>query len=211
VLYGEHAVRKRIGAVVREDGDRALRDDRAAVELLVDVMDRRSRLAGPARQHRFVHAAPVHPGAAERGEQSRVDINRPLAKAPDHGRRKELQVSGEDDEVCVGERREQLVGIRGVLQDCGPDSGLPRPVQCGGVAAIGNDVRDASRGGGPERVEQGLQVRAAARDEDGDAERSPPGQLGRQGVSDFGLAPLVTLRTNAPVAYLRPCVFTSIS
>ena len=72
-------------------------------------------------------------------------------------------------------------------------------------------MRDAGRGGGPEGVEQGLQVRAAARDEDGDPERGPPGQLGWQGLSDFGLAPLVTLRTNAPVANLRPCVFTSIS
>ena len=88
---------------------------------------------------------------------------------------------------------------------------LPCPIQCGGIGAAGNDVRDAGRGGGPEGVEQGLQVRAAARDEDGDPERSPPGQLGWQGLSDFGLEPLVTLRTNAPVAYLCPCVFTSIS
>ena len=211
MLYGEHAVRERIGGVVREDGDRLLRDDRAAVELLVDVMDGRSRFGGPARQHRFVHTVPVHPGTAERREQSRVDINRPLAKAPDDGRGEELQVSGEDDEVGVGQCSEELVGIRGVAQHGGPHPGPPRPLQGGGVAAIGNDVRDASRGGGPERVEQGLQVRAAARGEDGDPERSSPGQLGWQGVSDFGLAPLVTLRTNAPVAYLRPCVFTSIS
>ncbi len=211
MLQCQHALCKRIDGVVREDGDRALRDDRAAVELFVDVVDRRPRLGGAAPQHRFVHAAPVHPGAAERGQQSRVDINRPLAKAPDDGRGEELQVSGEDDEVGVVQRSEELVGIRWVVQDGGPDPGPPRPVQCGGGGAIGNDVRDAGRGGGPEGVEQGLQVRAAARDEDGDPERGPPGQLGWQGLSDFGLAPLVTLRTNAPVANLRPCVFTSIS
>jgi hypothetical protein len=57
-----------------------------------------------------------------------VDINRPLAKAPDDGRGEELQVSGEDDEVGVAQGSEQLVGIRGVLQYGGPDPGPPRPV-----------------------------------------------------------------------------------
>ncbi len=211
MLYREYPLRERIGGVVRKDGDRSLRDDRAAVELLVHVVDRRPRHGGAAREHRFVHAAPVHPRTSERGEQSRVDINRPLGKARDHARRQELQVSGEDDEIGVDQRSEELVRIGGVVQYGGPDPRPPGPVQGGGVGAIGNDVRHAGRRRGPEGVEQCLQIRAAARDEDGDPERGPPDQLGWQGLSDFGLAPLVTLRTNAPVANLRPCVFTSIS
>ena len=140
-----------------------------------------------------------------------MDINRPVPKARDHARGEELQVTGEDDEVGVGQRRQQLICVRGVAQNGGWKPRPPGPFQGAGVRTIGDDAADAGRGGGPERVEQGLQVRAAARGEDGDAERCSPGQLGRQGVSDFGLAPLVTLRTKAPVAYLRPCVFTSIS
>lgn len=211
MLHGEHAVRQRVGGVVREDRDGSLRDDGTPVELLVHEVDCGPRLGGSASEHRFMHATPVHPRSAERGEQSRVDINRPLAKARDHACGEELQVTGEDEEVGVGQRSEELVGVRRVAQHRGPDAGAPGPVQCASVGAIGHDVRDAGRGLGPEGVEQSLQIRAAARNEDGDSQRGPPGQLGRQGVSDFGLAPFVTLRTKAPVAYLRPCVFTSIS
>ena len=211
MLYGKHALRERSGGVAGEDGDRPLRDDGAPVELLVHEVHRGPRLGCAAREHRFVDALPEHAGSSERGEQGRVDINRPLAKARDHARGKELHVSGKHDEVGVGQCREQLVGIAGIAQHGGPDPGLPGPLEGAGGGAIGNDVRDAGRGAGPECVEQSLQIRAAARDEDGDAERGSPGQLGWQGVSDFGLAPLVTLMTKAPVAYLRPWVFTSIS
>ena len=94
------------------DGDRPLRDDGSAIVLLVHVVHGGAGLRGAARQHRFVHAAAVHPRAAERGQQRRVDINQPPGKLRDHGSGDELQVPGQHDELGVRQCGEQLARHR---------------------------------------------------------------------------------------------------
>ena len=104
-----------------------------------------------------------------------MDINHPPAKARHRLRRHELEVSGEDDEVAAFEGAEQLGGVGGIAQHRRGHAGVPGPFQGAGVASIGDDAGDNNRGGVSGRpgegVQQRLQVRAAARNEDGDTHR----------------------------------------
>ena len=104
-----------------------------------------------------------------------MDINHPPAKAGDHRRRHELQVSGEDDQPGVVQSRQQLGRIGGVAQHGGRDPGAVRPLERARVRPIGNDPRDAGNGrrGAVQSVEERLEVRAAARCEHGDPEHPP--------------------------------------
>jgi hypothetical protein len=171
VLGDEHPRGEGVRRVVGSHRHTALRDDGAAIVLLVDVVDRGARLGGPARQHGLVHPPAVHPGAAEVGEQSRVDINQPVTKPRDGGSRDELQVTREHHEVRISEGGQQLVGIGGVAQDGGRYLRLTGPFQRARGGAVGDDAHYPGGGVRAERIEQRLQVRAAAGGEHGDTNR----------------------------------------
>ena len=145
-----------------------------------------------------------------------MDINHPPAEPGDHGGGDQLQVAGQDDQVGVGERGEQLGRVAGVAQDRGRDAASTGAIQCARPCPIRYHAGDLRAVPLPapgsrlpfQRVEQRLQVGPAARDEDGDADRRHPPRLQR--ASDLGFDPLVTLIENAPVAYF-PCVLTTSS
>lgn len=52
-----------------------LRDDRAVVVLVVHEMHRAATHLRPIRQYRFMHVMPVHPRAAKRRDQRRMDVD----------------------------------------------------------------------------------------------------------------------------------------
>src|SRR5258708_25802763 len=62
-----------------------LREDPAAVVVVIDEVDRGTALAFARCEHRLVHVLPIHPGAAEPREQCWVHVH--YRAAPSAGRR----------------------------------------------------------------------------------------------------------------------------
>ena len=153
-----------------------------------------------------MHAAPVHPGAAERGQQRRMDINHPQPKAGDRRGRYPLEIPGKHHEPGVTQAGDDVSRVARVGQHCGGHPGPARPLERarGGVAR--DDPGDARDPRIRERIEQRLQVRAGPRDEHREADRRHRGQ----GVSDLGFAPALTLSENGPVARLSVLVTTIV-
>lgn len=113
----------------------------------------------------------VHPWATEIRQQGRVDVDHPAPKPRDHGGRHELQVSGEHHELRVRQRGVELSGVLDVVQHRGRDPRLARARKRPGVSPVRNDTRDPRDWRILERIEEGLQVRAAARHEHSDTNR----------------------------------------
>ena len=118
-----------------------------------------------------MHAMAVHARPAEVRQQGRMDVDHPSPKSRDHGRGHELQVARQHDELRVAEGGLQLVGVIRITQDCRRDSGAACAVERTGIGPAGNYARNACNGRTLKGVEEGLQVRAAARDEHGDTNR----------------------------------------
>src|SRR5438128_973016 len=81
MLRFQHAGRKCIGRVSRFDPHFFLPNDFPTVKLFIHQMHRRARFLDTAREHRLVHPAPVHPGAAEIGQERGVNVDHPAPKA----------------------------------------------------------------------------------------------------------------------------------
>jgi hypothetical protein len=126
-----------------------------------------------------------------------VDINHPMAETGDHRPGDFLEVAGEDDEPRA--RRFQggleFGGIGGIREDM---SGNARPagaLEGARIGAVRDDQDDPGRGLPGEGVEQRLQVRAAARDQDGDPDRlAQRKRLCSQRADDRSREPRVTSR-----------------
>jgi hypothetical protein len=158
------------------DGDRLLNEDRAAIQVVGDEVDGAASDFDAMRQG---VGDGVH-RAAEGGQQRRVGIDDAAGIGLDEGRGEDLVEAGQDDQVDPG-------GIERILQQPltrraswlgGPVSqtdahasgfGAPDRGRIGTVAADAHDPRRIVR---PARgIEQRLQVRPFAGDQDADAER----------------------------------------
>ena len=186
----ENARRQRFGRVFREHRHLFLRENLTTIENFVHQVHRHTRLRGAARQHRCVHAMPVHPRAPEIGQQGRVDVDHAAAKPGDHWRRDKFQVASQHHELRIPERREQLGGVPRITKHNRRDAGATRALQGARLRAVRDHARDTYYGRGVKRVEEGLQVRAAARHEHGDTNRQRGHWLLRlQRTTDFGFEP----------------------
>ena len=103
-----------------------------------------------------------------------MDVDHAAAKTRDHGGRHELQVPGEHHQVCVAQRRQQLSGIGRIAEHGGWYPRCARARERAGIVAVRDHARDAREWGILKGIEEGLQVRAAARHEHGDTNRSLP-------------------------------------
>lgn len=142
-----------------------------------------------------------------------MDINQAPAETGHHGRRDPLQVPGEDHEPRVAHGGENLVGVRGIGEHRDGHARPARPLERRRVRAARDDAGDARDVGAAQPLEQRLEVRPAARDEDrdgewGEARRGSAQRSRLQGDRDLGFEPAVTLSVNAPVASLFD-VFTT--
>ena len=206
MLHVEDASRQCLRRVPGTHGHGPLGDDRPAVVLLIHVVHGRARDRGAAREYPLVHATPVHPGAAEGGQQRRMDINHPQPKAGDRRRRHLFEIPGQHHEPGVTQACYDLSGVTRVGEHGGRHPGPARSLERARRGVARDDAGDAGDFRIRERIEQRLQVRAGPRDEHRDADRPHRGQ----GVSDLGFAPTLTLSENGPVASLSVLVTTIV-
>ena len=174
MLHRPDAVMERGLVVAGHDRHGLLGDDRAAVERGVDEMDRGAADRDPVGE-RIPHGV----SARERGEQRRVRVEDPAREGSQDARADDPHVAGEHDQLDGG--RLQRFGEGGIVR--GPiswilrdgrgherrvDPLLGRPVERG-TGAIGEDEDDRpAELGAIRRRSQRAQVRARARDTDGD-------------------------------------------
>jgi hypothetical protein len=71
----EHARAESLRRVVVQHGHGALRNDRPGIVLVADEVHAAAGHLRAAVEHRAVHAVAVHPRAAERGQQRRMDVD----------------------------------------------------------------------------------------------------------------------------------------
>jgi len=100
VLFSEDARGEGLFRVVLPDGDRALFDDGAGVEALVDQMDRAAGDFGTV-----VEGLPLGVEAWEGGKEARMDVQDPFRVGGDEATRQEPHVAGEADpiDLCLRE------------------------------------------------------------------------------------------------------------
>ena len=121
-----------------------------------------------------MHPAPVHSRAPEGGQERGVDVDDPAAKARDDRSVDEFEVARQHHQLRAGQGGQHLGGVAGVAQHRGGHAGPARPLQRAGVGTAGDHACNAGDGGIVQGVEEGLQVRAAARHQHGDTNRFQP-------------------------------------
>ena len=161
---------QRLGRVVAADCDSLLREDRPAVDALVDEVHGRAGL-GDAGGELLLDGV----RAGELRQQRRVHVDDRAGEAIEERRREEVHVAGEHDEANAVAA--QPVGHRGVaLRAVGVRRRARTRLSARRVRARARRVVPVARDGddGQPRVEQRLQVRAGAADEDADHAVSVP-------------------------------------
>ena len=136
MFLGEDAGAENFGGVVVEDGDGALEDDGAVVDLLVDEVDGAAGDFGPGGERLGLGVE------ARKGGQKRwVDVEDAVAEGGDERRGDDAHIAGEADEADL------------LLMKAGEDFG----VVLGASAADGRDAkgRQAKRAGRGEAVRVG--------------------------------------------------------
>src|SRR5436309_1955441 len=162
---------QRLSRVALPDLHRFLEHDRAGVDALVDEVDRRTRDLDAMCERVLDRVR-----AGKRRQQRGVHVQDAAGKALEERCRQELHVAREDDELdaSLGEPfRELLVPPLSRLElhhwkGGGLDSGPRGPVERLRLRVVGRDRDDRQA-----RVEQRLQVRPLAADEDADHRISP--------------------------------------
>jgi hypothetical protein len=129
MLFGEDAVGKRVGVVGFQNGNSALQEDDAVVEMLVNEVD------GAAGDFDAIfEGLGLRVEAGKRGQQRRMDVEDAVGKRVNEFRREQPHVAGENDEV-------DGMGLKG-----GGDVGI--------VLGPGAAFRDVN-GGGQAKVARG--------------------------------------------------------
>lgn len=188
VLLSEDAVAKGLGGVGVEDGDGALDDNGAVIELFVDEVD------GAAGDFDAVgEGLLLGFEAGEGGQQGGMDIENAAREGGDKAGREQAHVAGEADEIgVVGLKAGDHVGI--VLgagaafgdEDGGGKAELAGGGEAGSFSDVGDDDGDfnAGQAAGADGFRDGEEVGAAAGEEDAEAE----GRVGRAGWQGSGSA-----------------------
>ncbi len=97
---GLNAGREGRGGVIVQHRDCALKDDRAAIVLFVDKVNRTAGEFDAGIDGGAMHSGSIKAGATEGREQGRVNVDNPASIVV--GDWEEAQESGEDDEVGAG-------------------------------------------------------------------------------------------------------------
>ena len=175
VLHLADSLGERVHRVTVHHGHGLLQDRRAGVHLLL------GEVHGDAGEP---HAPPqrlldrVHP--RERREQGWVEVDDPVGEAVEELAGQDARPAGKDDEVGGGRGHDagELAVALGALaaghrHDLRRDPGRRRPLERHGVRARAHDLRDLDGPAGlVDRVDQRLQVAAAARHQHAHAERA---------------------------------------
>ena len=183
VFLFEDALGQGVGVIGGQDGDGALEDDDAVVEVFVDEVD---GAAGEGAA--VVEGLGLGVEAGEGGKQRGVDVEDALGEGGDEGRREQAHVSGQADEIdlMLAEAGDDVGVMLGAGAATGDEAGGGKAeaacgVEAGRVLNVGED--DGDGGCGDASVGDGLgdgeEVGAAAGEQD--AEPGGSGRV-RQGV-----------------------------
>ncbi len=173
MLLLEDARGERLDGVVGQHANGLLQDDGPAVDLDAHEVGRAPRNAHAVGKGLFLG---VHSG--ERGEQRRVDVDEAVEVVVDERLGHDAQVPGVHEQVgrvlvddADGLRVELLAGERAGFEHLRGDTVLLGPLERVGVAPVREDEDEFRvEPARPRLVDEGLQVRAGAGDQDGDAD-----------------------------------------
>ena len=158
---------RRLGGVAGENRDRLLAEHPAGVDAFVDEVHGRARLRGTGGERVLDRV-----GARERGEQGGVHVHDPIREARQERRPQEVHVAGAHHELDAA-RGEPLghgpvtrIAVRIVVEreDAGRGAGSRGAREGRRAGDVRRHRRDRYAG-----IDQGLEIRAAAADEDADA------------------------------------------
>ena len=149
--------------------ERFLKQDRAAVHALVDEVDGHARHLHAVLDRLLDRAEP-----GERGKQRRMHVHDPPGEAADEARREQLHEPGEHDELHLallepaGERLVALgsVGLVGQREHRRLDPRPLGPLEPASVRAARHDADDLDPVPAVHVVDERLEVRPLARDQD---------------------------------------------
>lgn len=144
VLFGEDPVGEGVRIVGFEDGNGALEDDGAVVEVFVDEVDGAS-----GDFYAVIEGLLLSVETWEGGKQRRMDVEDAVGKGCDEGRREQAHVSSEADKVDVvlaeaGDEVGVVVGARAAFgdEDGGGEVEVFGRGDAGGVVDVGDRYRD---------------------------------------------------------------------
>src|SRR5207237_6229934 len=100
--------------VIRKNGNGPLREDRPAIVLLIDVMHGCTGHRRAGAEDGAMHAFTVHPGAAERRQERRMNVEDATRELRDEVLRQEAEKSREGDEVdsMLAQQTESVASAR---------------------------------------------------------------------------------------------------
>src|SRR3989304_4067795 len=184
VLLLEDPRRQGLLRVIVPDRDGLLEDDRSAVEGRVDEVD---RAAGDPRA--VCECIPLTVRSRERGEEGGVDFHDPPRERADELLRDEAHEPREHDEIDAALlqdlhelrlERDAVLPVRAGVHDDGRNARLLRALKDRGPGYVAHEDREVDiKVASVPRVDEALEVRAAARRENADADlrHRPPSVL----------------------------------
>ena len=161
--------------IVGAYGNGSVIEGRALVIFGRDDVDRGAGARDAGREHSLVYVVPKHPSTTEGREGARVDVYDAIGERLDEALGELLHVAGQRDEVALvlTHRRDQgrvriFVGARADVQV--RDVVLARALQRPSLGVVADDQRDlCAQVSAFARVDESLQIRAAAGGHHGDA------------------------------------------
>jgi hypothetical protein len=169
--------------IVRHDRHGPLRDDAPLIITLVDVVHGGPRYAATGCEDGFVNARAVHAGAAECRQQRRMDVQHSSTERFDDGGWHESKVSGEGNEIYLP-AVEFIQGVPSHVRCVAAahwnvhsvDPGVACSCERTTIRSITHHECDADMRCVGESIDQSLQIRSAARCENGErnAHARPP-------------------------------------
>src|SRR5437764_3155472 len=189
--------------LLRVDRNRHLADHAAGVDAVIDVVDGHA-----GRRNSGVQGVDDRLFARELRQERRVDVDDPVGEPLEERLRQQMHVAREDDEVNaaklepVGELRVAVRAIRVALEreDARRDAGGARPFERSHAVLIRRHACDREP-----RVDQRLQVRPLAADEDTDHRSSPITSAPGGGSATTAHIPIPTLKTRRCSSSPIPC------
>lgn len=165
MLDRQDSSRQRNGGIVREHGDFRLSEDRTAIVLLGDEVNRRPGHRLSSSQYRLMDQVTVHSRAPVFREERRMDVDDPAAPRLHRFVGHPFEVPGQHHQVRFrpGKDPEPLGGIGGIIQDVRRDAVLTRYAKTAGILPVTDDQHNPRRGRVPESAEERRQIAAPPR------------------------------------------------
>ncbi len=162
VLDTQHTLRKGVGGVAVEHGDRPHRKWWPCIVLLRYKVHRNGGLLQSCGNDRLVDSHSVHPRTAEPGKWTRMNVDNPSAKFLYDTAWNKPQVAGQRDNLNVAARDDpREVIFRARIEHQCVDTGSTGTIERSCATAIGSNKGDFTARGiakGREMIENRLQV-----------------------------------------------------